>query len=156
MVPDAANDIEWITLFQDPLPDPQRSQVILETVWTNTELKLAADVVRSNKIDAYVWSSMVRECDRTLIGPVELRSIQSRTRAHVIHHAKKNVAKLYKFDQNCSSQYIRGHIRWPLTKDRFTCRGAQRKVRISLGERVPDVKDLTVIRNSAFVFGQRK
>jgi len=31
MVTDAANDIESITLFQDPLPDPQRSQVILES-----------------------------------------------------------------------------------------------------------------------------
>ena len=56
MVTDAANDIESITLFQDPLPDPQRSQVILESVWTNAERKFAVDVARSGKIDAYVSS----------------------------------------------------------------------------------------------------
>jgi len=44
MVTDAANDIERITLFQDPLPDPRRSQVILESVWTNAERKFAADI----------------------------------------------------------------------------------------------------------------
>jgi len=56
MVTDAANDIVSITLFQNPLPDPQRSQVILESVWTNAERKFAADVARSGKIDAYVSS----------------------------------------------------------------------------------------------------
>ncbi|KAF8425789.1 hypothetical protein BGX38DRAFT_1279144 [Terfezia claveryi] len=53
MVTNAANDIESITLFQDPLPDPKRMQMILESIWTNAERKFAADVARNNKIDAY-------------------------------------------------------------------------------------------------------
>jgi len=56
MVTDAANDMESNTLFQNPLPDPRRSQVILESVWTNAERKFAADIARNGKIDAYVSS----------------------------------------------------------------------------------------------------
>ena len=33
MVEAAANEMESVTLFQDPLPDPQYTNVILETVW---------------------------------------------------------------------------------------------------------------------------
>ena len=60
MVTDAANDIEIIKLFQDPLPDPRRSQVILDSVWTNAECKFAADIATNGKIDAYVSSIVSR------------------------------------------------------------------------------------------------
>jgi len=56
MVEAAANEVESITLFQDPLPDPQRSQVVLETVWTNVELRFKKDVDKEGKIVAYVSS----------------------------------------------------------------------------------------------------
>jgi len=56
MVEAAANEVESITLFQDPLPDPQRSQVVLETVWTNVELRFKKDVDKESKIIAYVSS----------------------------------------------------------------------------------------------------
>ena len=56
MVESAANEIEWITLFQNPLPDPQQSQEILDKVWREIELKFATDVVRDVKVDGYVCS----------------------------------------------------------------------------------------------------
>jgi len=56
MVEAAANEVESITLFQDPLPDPQRSQVVLEMVWTNVELRFKKDVDKEGKIIAYMSS----------------------------------------------------------------------------------------------------
>jgi len=56
MVEAAANEVESITLFQDLLPDPQRSQVVLETVWTNVELRFKKDMYKKGKIVAYVSS----------------------------------------------------------------------------------------------------
>ena len=54
MVEEAANDVECMTLFQDPLLDPHRSRVVLETVWTNVELRLWQDGNREGKIEACV------------------------------------------------------------------------------------------------------
>ena len=54
MVEAAANDVECITLFQDPLPDPHRSRVILETLCTKVELMFRQDVNREVKMEAYV------------------------------------------------------------------------------------------------------
>ena len=54
MVEEAANDVETITSFQDPLPDPHRSRVVLETVWTNVELRFKQDVNREGRIESYV------------------------------------------------------------------------------------------------------
>ena len=54
IVEEAANDVECITLFQDPLPDPHRSRMVLETVWTNLELRFKEDVNREGRIEAYV------------------------------------------------------------------------------------------------------
>ena len=50
----AANDIESITLFKDPLPDAQRSQDILETVWSDIEQPFVIDYPRDVKVDGYV------------------------------------------------------------------------------------------------------
>jgi len=50
----AANHIESITLFQDPLPDAQRSQDILETVWSDIEQPFVIDYPRDVKVDGYV------------------------------------------------------------------------------------------------------
>ena len=49
-----ANDIESITLFQDPLSDAQRSQDILETVWLDVEQRFGIDYPRDVKVDSYV------------------------------------------------------------------------------------------------------
>lgn len=55
MVEAAANEMESVTLFQDPLPDPQRTNVILETVWRGVEIKFGTDCKRGGTgIDAYV------------------------------------------------------------------------------------------------------
>ena len=54
MVEEAANDVESITLFQDPLPDPHRLRMVLETVWTNVELRFKEDVNREGRIEAYL------------------------------------------------------------------------------------------------------
>jgi len=59
MVEAATNEVESITLFQDPLPDPQRSQVVLEMVGTNVELRFKKDVDKEGKIVAYVSSQHV-------------------------------------------------------------------------------------------------
>ena len=51
----AANEIESIVLFQDPLPDAQRAETILPTVWTGIETKIATDIERRDTgIDSYV------------------------------------------------------------------------------------------------------
>ena len=52
----AANEVESITLFQDLLPDPQHSQVVLEMGWTNVELRFKKDIDKEGKIIAYVSS----------------------------------------------------------------------------------------------------
>ena len=54
MVEEAANDVETITLFPDPLPDPHRSRVALETVLTNVGLRFQQDVNREGRIESYV------------------------------------------------------------------------------------------------------
>ena len=54
MVEEATNDVECITLFQYPLPDPHRSHVVLETMWTKVELMFWQNVNREGKIEAYV------------------------------------------------------------------------------------------------------
>ena len=53
MVDSTANEIESITLFQNPFLDPQQSQEILDKVWREIELKFATDVVRDVKADSY-------------------------------------------------------------------------------------------------------
>ncbi|KAF8416673.1 hypothetical protein EV426DRAFT_578630 [Tirmania nivea] len=72
-------------------------------VWKEAEIECRVDEERTSKIDAY------------------LRSIQSRTRSHLVYEAKRHIAKLYEFDQNCSSEYIRKRVSWLLDKDRLTC-----------------------------------
>lgn len=54
MAETAANDIEWITLFQDPLPDIKRSEEIMAVVWRKTEIKFATDIKRGVSISRYV------------------------------------------------------------------------------------------------------
>jgi len=54
--------------------------------------------------------------------------VQSRTRSHLAYEAKKNIAFLYKFDQNVSREYIRKHVTELLKRDRYTCAGSHRKV----------------------------
>lgn len=39
MAETAATEVECITLFQDPLPDMERSEEILAVVWRKTEIK---------------------------------------------------------------------------------------------------------------------
>ncbi|KAF8420542.1 hypothetical protein BGX38DRAFT_1280178 [Terfezia claveryi] len=77
----AGNRIEYITLFEELFPDPQRTEDIL----------------------------------------AELRSVQSRTRLHLVSEAKKNIAFLYQFDRNTSKEYIQNHVGRLLKRDRFTC-----------------------------------
>ena len=71
---------------------------------------------------------MIELHDKTLIDLPYLRSIQSRTRSHLMYSAKKMVSRLYGFDQNCSLEYIRERITWLLMKDRFTCALKKREV----------------------------
>ena len=46
----------------------------------------------------------------------------------MVHEASKVIAFLYKFDQNCSREYIRDQINWLLKRDRFTCIEGYQKV----------------------------
>ncbi|KAF8434408.1 hypothetical protein BGX38DRAFT_1275492 [Terfezia claveryi] len=92
MTESAGNRIEHITLFEEPFPDPQRMEDMLNKVWRETEVEYQKDHSRDNKIDSY------------------LRSVQSRTRSHLVSEAKKNIAFLYQFDQNTLKQYIQDHI----------------------------------------------
>ncbi|KAF8425997.1 hypothetical protein EV426DRAFT_39589 [Tirmania nivea] len=56
-----------------------------------------------------------------------LRSIQSRTRPHLVYGAKRHIAKLYKFDQNCSPDYVRKRVSELLDRDRFMCKEEKQK-----------------------------
>ncbi|KAF8421859.1 hypothetical protein EV426DRAFT_575578 [Tirmania nivea] len=96
VVYNAANRIERITFFEEPLLDADRTEYLLAKVWKEAEIECGVDEERTSKIDAYM-SEVV----------VILRSIQSRIRSHLMYEAKRHIAKLYEFDQNCSSEYIR-------------------------------------------------
>ena len=54
MVEAAANDMESIMLFQDPLPAPKDTMAILETICRNAELLYGADFQGDAKVDSYV------------------------------------------------------------------------------------------------------
>jgi hypothetical protein len=126
----AAKQIERITFFEDPLPDAEGTENMLADAWKAAEVQCGVDEERTSKIDAYVSSTQISPSGRcrTLTIPTQLRSIQSRTRSHLVHEAKRHVAKLYRFDQNCSPEYIRKQVSWLLDKDRFTCQRERRMV----------------------------
>ncbi|RPB18123.1 hypothetical protein L211DRAFT_854439 [Terfezia boudieri ATCC MYA-4762] len=88
VVYNAANRIERITLFEEPLPDTDHTEYILAPVWKEAKIECRVDEERTSKIDAY------------------LRSMQSHTRSHLVYEAKRHIVKLYEFDQTCSSEYI--------------------------------------------------
>lgn len=50
----AANHIESITLFEDPLPDLKDAKVILDKVWRSAELRYRTNFQGDMKIDSYV------------------------------------------------------------------------------------------------------
>ena len=50
----AGNSIEHITLFEDPFPDAQPTEEILDKVWLEAEREHMHDHPRDQKIDAYV------------------------------------------------------------------------------------------------------
>ena len=54
MVEAAANDMESITLFQNPLPDPQQSEDILNKVLRDVEVQFATDIEGDKIVWAYV------------------------------------------------------------------------------------------------------
>ncbi|RPB20183.1 hypothetical protein L211DRAFT_852585 [Terfezia boudieri ATCC MYA-4762] len=110
----AAKRIERVTFFENPLPDTEGTESMLAAAWKAAEVECAVDEERTSKIDSY------------------LRSIQSWTRSHLVYEAKRHIARLYGFDQNCSPEYIRKHVSWLLDKDRFTC---QREKRVGWGQR---------------------
>ena len=64
--------------------------------------------------------------DITLTSLLQLKSIQSRTRSHLIYSVKKKITSLYKLDG--SLNYIKEQIRWLLCGDRFTCISHKREV----------------------------
>ena len=91
-------------------------------------MECRVDEDRTSRIDSYVGniSDIVR---RTMTILTQLRSIQSRMRSHLVYEAKRHVARLYGFDQNCSREYIRKQVRWLLVKDRFTCQREKKRER---------------------------
>ncbi|RPB18107.1 hypothetical protein L211DRAFT_854461 [Terfezia boudieri ATCC MYA-4762] len=97
IIESAGNKIEYITLFEELFPDPQRVEDILAKVWREAERHHEYDQTHDNRIDAY------------------LRSVQSRTRSHLVSEAQRNIVCLYQFDQNTSKVYIQNHV-GPLLK----------------------------------------
>jgi hypothetical protein len=125
----AANRIEMVTFFEDQLPDAEGTERMLADAWKAAEVECGVDEDRTSRIDSYVGniSDIVQ---RTLTILTQLRSIQSRTRSHLVYEAKRHVARLYGFDQNCSPEYIRKQVSWLLDKDRFTCQREKRVVSV--------------------------
>ena len=54
LVEKAANQIETITLFQEPLPDVQRSQDVIDYVWQNAGFDFGPRDDVGLKVDLYV------------------------------------------------------------------------------------------------------
>jgi len=54
MVESGGNRIEYITLFEEPFPDAQRTEDILDKLWREAEREHVNDYTRDNKIDAYM------------------------------------------------------------------------------------------------------
>ena len=54
MAESAANGIETITLFEEPFPNVQRCEALLDKVWSNVERDHVQDHLRDVKIDSYV------------------------------------------------------------------------------------------------------
>jgi len=54
MVESACNCMEYITLFEEPFPDAQRTEDILDKLWRDAEREHDRDYTRNNKIDEYV------------------------------------------------------------------------------------------------------
>ncbi|RPB18242.1 hypothetical protein L211DRAFT_854309 [Terfezia boudieri ATCC MYA-4762] len=86
----------------------QFDSITKAVVWKEAEIEYGVDEEHTSKIDAY------------------LQSIQSRTTSHLVYEAKCHIAKLYEFDQNCSSEYIRKRVSWLLDKDHLTCQREKR------------------------------
>lgn len=55
----AANRIERITFFEEPLPDADRTEYILAQVWKEAEVECGVDEERTSNIDAYVSQVLV-------------------------------------------------------------------------------------------------
>ena len=50
----AADKIELITFFEEPLPDPEKSEQIIDQAWRDAEHQFGVDHPRDLKVDAYV------------------------------------------------------------------------------------------------------
>ena len=50
----AANRIERITYFEEPLPDADHGEYILAQSWKEAEVECGVDTERTGKIDTYV------------------------------------------------------------------------------------------------------
>ena len=48
------NLMDYITLFEEPFPEPQRMEEILDKLWQDAEMQHDKNYTRYNKIDAYV------------------------------------------------------------------------------------------------------
>jgi len=46
--------MEYITLFEEPFPDAQRTEDMLDKLWRDTEREHVNDYACNSKIDAYV------------------------------------------------------------------------------------------------------
>jgi len=54
MVESAGNRMEYITFFEEPFPDAQRMEDILDKLWRDVEREHDKDYTRDNKTDTYV------------------------------------------------------------------------------------------------------
>lgn len=124
----AANKIEIITLFEDPLPDPKRSEEIIDHAWRETESELRLGHTRDHKIDSYVGIAVAQRSYIPLTTPPQLRSIQSRTRSHIVFETKKMITNLYEINVDEPATSIKNHTKRLLFEDRFTCARREREV----------------------------
>jgi len=53
-------------------------------------------------------------------------------RSHQAYEVKKNIAFLYKFDQNAYRKYIEKNVTELLKRDRYTCAGSHGKVCVNV------------------------
>ena len=59
MVSSAANRIERVLFFENPLPDAEGTEFILADAWKAAEVECGVDEERTSRIDSYVSAQQI-------------------------------------------------------------------------------------------------
>jgi len=115
----AANRTEMVTFFKDLLLHAKRTERIRADTWKAAEVEYGIDEDRQSRINSDMYN-ILDIVWRVLTILKFLRIIQSPTRCYLAYESKRHIATLYRFNQNCSPEYIRKQVSYVMDKNRFT------------------------------------